>query len=400
MLTGCGVKDRQTPKKTEPAKIEHPSEGDIYRIMLTPKAQQRLLISTAPVERRSVSRTRTVGGSITIPDGAVISVTAPLTGTLEKTMRLETLTAGQTVEANQTVFLLSPLLAPEREVPSAAERISMANARASLVSSQITADGDVQQAKSQVEAARIALERAQRLFADKVGSQRDVDDAQGRLDLAQTSLDAAEARKQMLDALTLDVDSVEAAPVPVQAPQQGILRNVSSSVGQTVTAGSPLFEVVSLKSMWVRVPIYPGLRVEVDQKQNAILRKLGQTEEFVVTHVVVPPSADSLATTVDLFYELPNPEGRFFPGEPVEVVLPLAGETTSLVLPRAAILRDIHGIAWVYVNSAESEFRRHRVEVDYTTDALAVLREGPAVGSLVVVDGAAELFGTEFGAGK
>jgi hypothetical protein len=45
-------------------------------------------------------------------------------------------------------------------------------------------------------------------------------------------------------------------------------------------------------------------------------------------------------------------------------------------------------------------FVRHRVEIaDVVADA-AVLRQGPAPGTRVVTVGAAELFGTEFGAGK
>ena len=54
----------------------------------------------------------------------------------------------------------------------------------------------------------------------------------------------------------------------------------------------------------------------------------------------------------------------------------------------------------MYVKSGETEFRRERVAVAFTTDELAVLTLGPDVGTPVVVDGAAELFGTEFGAGK
>ncbi|MCA9086036.1 MAG: efflux transporter periplasmic adaptor subunit, partial [Planctomycetaceae bacterium] len=72
----------------------------------------------------------------------------------------------------------------------------------------------------------------------------------------------------------------------------------------------------------------------------------------------------------------------------------------SLVAPRAAILRDIHGTGWVYVKTAEQEYRRERVSVVYNTEDLAVLDLGPKAGTPVVVDGAAELFGTEFGAGK
>ena len=116
--------------------------------------------------------------------------------------------------------------------------------------------------------------------------------------------------------------------------------------------------------------------------------------------VAAPPSADPLAATIDLFYEVPNFDQRFRQGERVEVILPLEGEAEALVIPRAAILRDIHGVAWVYVNSAEHTFERHRVEVHFTTNETAVLSHGPAAGTAIVVDGAAELFGTEFGAGK
>ncbi len=78
----------------------------------------------------------------------------------------------------------------------------------------------------------------------------------------------------------------------------------------------------------------------------------------------------------------------------------LTVEAESLVVPWAAVLYDIHGTTWVYEKTAKTVFRRRRVLVRYTTDDLAVLAAGPKVGTEVVVDGAAELFGTEFGTGK
>jgi membrane fusion protein, heavy metal efflux system len=399
-LSGCGPQKAAPSQKTAPAKIEHPKESDIYRIVLTAKAEERLQISTVPVELKAVPRTRTVGGEIAVPDGASVFVTAPVVGTLQPAGDVIPI-AGQQVSAGQTVFQLNPLLSPEREVPTAAERVAMANAKASLISSQITADGDVKQAEAQVVAANIALTRAKRLLADKAGSGRDVDDAQARLDIASTTLEAAQARKKLFDQLTLEAATGTVEKIPVRAPRNGILRTVSSSVGQTVSVAAPLFEVVSLKTLWVRVPVYPGQRNEFATNSNALVRDLGGSSSNVaVKPVAAPPSADPLAATIDLFYELPNADGRFRPGERVEVVLPLKGETESLTVPRAAILRDIHGVAWVYTNSAEHTFERHRVEVHFTTSELAVLSRGPKVGTSVVVDGAAELFGTEFGAGK
>jgi len=399
-IPGCGPQKAAPAQKTAPAKIEHPNESDIYRIVLTPKAEERLQISTAPVELKAVPRTRTVGGQIAVPDGASVFVTAPVVGTLLSAGEVTPI-AGQQVSAGQTVFQLNPLLSPEREVPTAAERVAMANATASLITSQITADGDVKQAEAQVEAANIALARAKRLLADKAGSGRDVDDALARLDIAAKGHEAALARKTLLDKLTLEAKEGTVENIPVHAPRDGMLRTVSSSVGQTVSVAAPLFEVVNLKTLWVRVPVYPGQRNDFAKTTSAIVRHLGGSSSDVsVKPVAAPPSADPLAATVDLFYELPNADGHFRPGERVEVVLPLAGETKSLVVPRAAILRDIHGVAWVYVNSAEHTFERHRVEVHFTTKELSILSRGPAAGTLVVVDGAAELFGTEFGAGK
>lgn len=399
-LPGCGPQKAVPAQKTAPAKIEHPDEGDAYRVVLTAKAEERLQISTAPVELKAVPRTRTLGGVVAIPDGASVFVTAPVAGTLQPAGDSKPV-AGQSVADGQTVFQLLPLLSPEREVPTAAERVAMANAKASLISSQITADGDVKQAEAQVEAAQIALTRAKRLLADKAGSARDVDDAQARLDIAIQGHAAASARKQLLDKLTLEAETGTVTNIPVLAPHAGILRTVSSSVGQTVSLAAPLFEVVTLDTLWVRVPVYPGQRDQIARTKNALARSLGNDPTGVsVKPVAAPPSADALAATIDLFYELPNSDKRFRPGERVEVILPLEGEMESLVIPLAAVLRDIHGIGWVYVNSAEHTFERHRVEVHFTTKESAILSRGPAPGTQVVVDGTAELFGTEFGAGK
>ena len=369
--------------------------------MLTARAEERLQITTAAVAEKSVARTRMVGGIVTVPDGARVTVTAPWTGTLLRDEAGPAIQAGQSIASGQTVFRLTPLLSPEREVPTAAERVAMANARASLISSRIIADGDTRQAAAQVLAAEIALRRSEQLLKDKAGSQRDVDDAIARLDIAKKGHEAALARKELLDKLTLEAETGKVVAIPIEAPQAGVVQTVSTSIGQMVSVGVPLFDVVNLKTMWVRVPVYPGLAEQLDKEATALVRDLAGNKPGIQTRLTTaPPSADPLAATVDLFYELPNAEGRFRPGERVEVHLPIAGEAESLAIPRAAVLRDIHGLAWVYVKSAEHTFERHRVEVHFTTNDEAILSRGPEVGTRIVIDGAAELFGTEFGAGK
>ena len=68
-------------------------------------------------------------------------------------------------------------------------------------------------------------------------------------------------------------------------------------------------------------------------------------------------------------------------------------------MPLSAILYDVHGGTWLYVNEAPHVYRRQRVELAETDGATAFLLRGLTPGLQVVAQGATELFGTEFGAG-
>ena len=69
-------------------------------------------------------------------------------------------------------------------------------------------------------------------------------------------------------------------------------------------------------------------------------------------------------------------------------------------MPASAIVYDYHGGAWIYVKTAPGTFVRQRVEVARTVRTGVVLTRGAEPGAQVVTAGVAELFGTEFGAGK
>lgn len=402
LIVGCGQKPKSASEKEKPAKVEiFPDESDIYRITLTPKAAQRLQIRTVKAKMQSIARTRAVGGQIVVPDGQRIPVTAPLAGTLSVAKSAQLPIPGMSVLANEALFELTPILRPDLEVPGAAERAQIANANAMLITAQMQAAGDTEQAKAQVEGARITVDRARKLLTDRAGSQRDVDNAEVALNVAMRALEAATQRKELLEKLTLDVESGKAPIVTITAPTSGTVQSVMAQVGQVVSIGAPLLEIVDLRRLWVRVPIYAGQVHEIDVSVSASMTDLSQqSEQVMIEPVVAPPTADPIAASIDLYYQLANDENYFHPGERVSVNVPLKGETESLVVPRAAILRDIHGVAWVYVQSAEHEYRRERVNVKFTTKELAVLAGGPEVGVEVVVEGAAEIFGTEFGAGK
>ena len=115
--------------------------------------------------------------------------------------------------------------------------------------------------------------------------------------------------------------------------------------------------------------------------------------------VTAPLKADPTAASVDLYYELSGAGATLRPGERVMVELPLKSTQQGLVVPEAAVLYDIHGDAWVYEDLGGNAYARRRVQIARHAGDRAVIARGIAEGVKVVTAGAAELFGTEFGAG-
>jgi multidrug efflux pump subunit AcrA (membrane-fusion protein) len=182
-----------------------------------------------------------------------------------------------------------------------------------------------------------------------------------------------------------------------------MLRNLSAFPGQDVAAGAPLFEVIDLSHLWVRASIYAGDMASLDTDSKVAVTELAAGPKAAghsASPVTAPPTANALAATIDLYYELEPPVETFRPGQRLNVNVPLRSEAQSLVAPWSAIIYDIYGGAWVYVHKGERSFARERVVVRHVVDKTAVLATGPPAGTNVVVAGAAELFGTETGFSK
>lgn len=311
--------------KNPPANVKPAKEADLGTIILTAEAEKRLGVETAPVVRKKVGRTRVFGGDLIMP---------------------------QTTATNgQTIFSILPALSPT-------ELIRVAEA-------QIDADSQLDRSKVQLDAAKVTLNRADKMLAEKAGSARVADEARAQVGLAEATVRAAKARRELL--------------------------------------GAPVLEVASLKQFWVRVPVYVGDVARLDTAASAKVGNLSSAagaKTQSAKPVQAPPSANAAASTVDLFYELANEGGAFRFGQKVGVSIPLRDSEDSLVVPWSAVTHDVNGGTWVYENTAPQTFVRRRVQVRHVAGSEAVLESGPKVGAKVVSVAVAELFGTEFGIGK
>ncbi len=289
---------------TAPATIT--KEGDLVILTLKPEAEQSLRLKTVAVEKRIFPATRLFSGEVVIPLSAVGKNNAPvLGGTLDEVLRLADL--------------------------------------------QVAADGRILQAQVQIDAAKIAVERAQKMLSAEAGSVRGVDEAQTALQLAEAAMTTAKAQRDLL----------------------------GGTVGQSTRK-------------WVRVAIYSAEATQLDAQAASSIGK----------PVTGPPTANALTNTIDWYYQLPA-ETKLRAGERIAVEIPtLEGKEERLIIPFNAVLHDIHGGQWVYAKTADHTYTRKRIQVARLAGTDAVLTTGPAVGTQIVTDGSAELFGAEFMTGK
>jgi hypothetical protein len=73
------------------------------------------------------------------------------------------------------------------------------------------------------------------------------------------------------------------------------------------------------------------------------------------------------------------------------------GTETRKIVPYSAVIYDLTGQAWVYVNTDPRTYVRQPITIDYSEGAQTVLKDGPAAGTQIVSIGAAELYGAETG---
>lgn len=308
-------------------------ELTLNRIHLTAKARERLGIKVESVVRQAVVRYRMYSGEMILPPSAGAE------------------SRGEEREGQSVVGVVAQM--------TPAERVRLAEA-------QIDADGRVNAARVRLNAAGIALRRAEQLVRDQAGSQKAVDNARAEYELARADLDTMMERRKLL--------------------------------------GPPVLATATRDKLWARVQIFVNDLDRLDLQSPARLGRLGAYLNPDDREAIPIPSAPRFAnfdsSIVDLFYAVDNRDEKYRPNQRVGVEIPLIEKSDGLIVPKAALLHDIHGNHWVYVEIGELTYARRRVAIQSSHAGKAVAAGGLALGDRVVTDGATELFGTEFGVGK
>lgn len=226
--------------------------------------------------------------------------------------------------------------------------------------------------------------------------------AQREEEQAQTDAANAEADRdaalQTLVSLNLDPQVIKdlQAGRPVARPD-GIIRSpITGTVveklitpGELLTAGTtPCFTVADLSRVWVMTQIFGSDLASVSVGDHA--------------EVVSGIATNSFSGTVDNISALVNPDTRAVlvrvvvdnPGDflkkqmYVHVRIQARKESSGLLVPVSAILRDDVNLPFVYIVQLDSSFARRHVTLGYRTGDQYDIPDGLQAGDQIVIDGA------------
>lgn len=349
----------------------HPKvEAELPQVQLSAEIIARLGVEQATVRRGAAPRFRLVGGEIVAPPGRAVAVTAPVAGEVRFAAEAPLIPGGR-VEPGAALMRLVAIAPTDRDTRARVDR-------------ELTA------AKASLKALERRVARNESLVGQGAGSARALEEAVAARDVAKADLAAARARARTLSRAPLlsDVSMI------VRAPTGGVVRALSVAEGQPVAAGSPLFEIVDVDALQVRVPVYAGDLGRLDGAAPARARRLGGRGELEIQPIIGPPSAAPDRSTVDRYYALPS-GAPFALGERILVEIPFETESAVMTVPASSLVLDAWGGAWVYVCDGD-RFSRVRVDPVRRVGAEMVIAHGPPPGACVVSVGAVELFGAEF----
>ena len=236
-------------------------------------------------------------------------------------------------------------------------------------------------AKARLALAEANLNRDQRLFREKVGTERAVLESQQAFEETRIALNQAENALHALGyshdqiAKIETLDDTEFNTYELTSPLGGMVTARHVTVGEVIEPGngSP-FVVADLSTVWVNLTVYQRDLAHVQAGQHVTIRFGHGIPDAEGKIAFISPSLDETTRTATARIVLKNPEGHWRPGLFVEGRIETGRASASVVVPRNAIT-EMDGEQIVFVQTDEG-FEPREVTVGRTTSESAEIVTG------------------------
>ena len=261
--------------------------------------------------------------------------------------------------------------------------LEIVKSRTELFSQGAIAGRDLDTAKAALVEAQATYDAAQKRLASmqQVGRAAALKNAGGQLESAQGKYQGAEA---------------ELSYSEIRSPIAGVVTDRPLFAGETATAGTPLITVMNTAALLAKVHL---------PQAAAQLLKTGDTVSVMIPGVnpgpnreldrdvkgkvtLISPALDPGSTTVEVWVQLDNRQGKLRPGSSVHVSMAGKSVPRALVVPSESIVTTSAGQKTVMAIDSAGVAHQTNVETGIEDGGMTQILSGISPGQRVVTAGA------------
>lgn len=323
------------------------TEGEIHFTQAQAKAAELRVELVHPTTFRGVIR---VGGKIQSSQGNEQSVSAPSSGIMF--LSKASLTEGANVGSHETL---------------------------AHVSSAKLQDGDpFMKAKIEFETAEKEYNRAKRLVADKIISEKEYNEISARYRLAEAAYKG-------------QAENISAQGVAVKAPFSGYIKKWLVQNGQYVNAGEPIAVVAQNKRLQLQADVSESDFKYLRHIQGANFKPayddaVYRLEDLNGRLLSYGKSANDGSPYIPVTFEFDN-VGDIIPGSFTEVYLLTGSKKTTLAVPVSALVEE-QGVYFVFLRMEPEVFKKQQVFLGQNDGERVEILKGLKAGDQIVTHGA------------
>jgi len=248
----------------------------------------------------------------------------------------------------------------------------------------------VREARATMDGTKFRLDRAQQLYDKGLMAKSDFDVANSAYKVAEAqyadALDEARNRQGVLSQRKseLEIARQQLADAVLYSPIGGTIRQRSANVGQYVSAGTPIVNVVQMNPVRLRtdVPEREALNIRTGMLVRVTIEGTSTIHEGRV--VRLSPSVDESNRTLLVETEIPNPSNVLRPGSFARAEIVASSSQRGLIVPATAVV-SFAGIDRVFT-VRDGKASEIRIKTGRRTDTGIEILEGVSAGDSVVIN--------------
>src|SRR6201993_2699931 len=268
------------------------------------------------------------------------------------------------------------------------------------------AEADAQQAQQALDAQEKVFQSRQQLFEQGAlprkeldQSRVDITQARNQSDIAKQHLEKLMAigKEQELKAAEGQRDSAagkyrgaqaQLSYSEIRSPINGVITDRPLYPGEMAAAGTPLLTVMDISSVIAKAHIPQDEAAALKVGDKGSITVPGITEPINGKVTVVSPALDPNSTTVEIWFEVKNPQHELKPGTSVHLSMTAQTVKDALVVPLSSVLTAPDGTTTVMLAGSDGRAHQKAVKLGIRNGDDVQIIEGVNEGDKVISNGA------------